>query len=112
MQNEKRYVIIIRPREESKKKLWLPEDGLFELQSLVGGDIETVPTDREDFLLVVNNEGKIDGLRYNKKATGILNSFIKKRDCICGTAVLMKRAKENLEGFSAAEVERWLGRLN
>lgn len=102
----KKYVVILRPGEAPYKWLWLPEYGLFELQSLVGGDIETVPTEREGFLLLVNEEGKIEKLRFNRAATKILPGWM--RDAICGTAVLMKRGPEDLEPLSAEEAERWI----
>lgn len=104
----KQYVVIIPPDEPARKKLWFPEDGLLELQSIVGGSVETVPAGREGFLLVVNEDGKNEQLRYNKRATELLPYFIRKRDCIVGTAVLMKRGAEDLEPFSKEEAERWL----
>lgn len=104
----KQYVIIISPLEPAYKKLWLPEDGLLELQSLVGGSIETVPTERDGFLLIVNEEGKIENLPRNRKATGILPHFMQKLDYIAGTVVLMKRGKEDVEPLSKEEAERWL----
>ena len=104
----KQYVVIIPPDEPARKKLWLPEDGLLELQSIVGGSIETVPTERDGFLLVINEDGKYERLLKNKQATGILPHFMKKFDYIAGTAVLMKRGAEDVEPFSKEEAERWL----
>ncbi len=104
----KQYVVIIPPDEPARKKLWLPEDGLLELQSIVGGNIETVPTEREGFLLVVNEEGKNEQLSRNRQATGILPGWLRLKDYIAGTAVLMKRGAEDIEPFSKEEAERWL----
>ena len=104
----KRYVIIIEPDGEVRKRLWLPEEGLLELQSLVGGNIETVPTERDGFLLIVNEEGKYEQLPRNRKATKILPRVMQIRDYIAGKAVLMKRGKEDVEPFSKEEAERWL----
>lgn len=102
----KKYVIVLEPREEPRKKLWLPEYGLSQLQEICGGYIETVPTEREEFLLVVNEEGKIERLPFNRAASKILPGWM--RDAICGTAVLMKRGPEDLEPLSAEEAERWI----
>ena len=52
----KQYVVIIPPDEPARKKLWLLEDGLLELQSIVGGNIETVPTEREAFFLLLTKK--------------------------------------------------------
>lgn len=104
----KQYVVIIPPDEPARKKLWLPEDGLLELQSIVGGNIETVPTEREGFLLVVNEDGKYERLLKNRQATGILPGWLRLKDYIAGTAVLMKRGAEDVEPFSKEEAERWL----
>lgn len=104
----KQYVVIIPPNEPARKKLWLPEDGLLELQSIVGGNIETVPTEREGFLLVVNEDGKYERLLKNRQATGILPEWLRLKDYIAGTAVLMKRGAEDIEPFSKEEAERWL----
>lgn len=51
-----------------------PQKGAFfklkELQELVGGYIETIPVST-DQLMVINEEGKLDGLPYNQRATEI-----------------------------------------
>lgn len=102
----KKYVVILRPGEAPYKWLWLPEYGLSDLQAIVGGYIETVPTEREGFLLLVNEEGKIENLRGNIAATKILPGWM--NDVICGTAVIMKKGPEDLEPMTAEEAERWL----
>ena len=111
MNENKRYVIIIRSDGEVAKKLWLPEMGLLELQELVGGYIETAPADSEDFVLIVNEEGKNEDLPRNKKATRILPKFIQKKDYIVGTAVLMKRGREDVEPMTAAEAALWMSKI-
>lgn len=111
MNDNKRYVIIIRSDGEVAKKLWLPEMGLLELQELVGGYIETAPADSEGFLLIVNDEGKLFDLPRNKKATRLLPKFIQKKDYIAGTAVLMKRGKEDVEPMSPAETALWMSKI-
>lgn len=50
-----------------------PENGkkfsLKELQGFVGGLIEIVPTKEKDMVLVINEEGKLNGSPVNMKAT-------------------------------------------
>lgn len=104
----KQYVVVISPWEPPYKKLWIPEDGLLELQSIVGGNVETVPTEREGYLLIVNEDGKNEQLPKNLKATKIMPHFMQVKDYIAGKAVLMKRGKEDVEPFSKEEAERWL----
>ncbi|MBQ7874031.1 MAG: DUF3846 domain-containing protein [Oscillospiraceae bacterium] len=111
MNENKKYVIIIEPKEEPYMKLWLPDYGLFELQSLLGGNIETAPTEREGLLLVVNEEGKNEKLPRNRKATGLLPHYMQRLDYIAGTAVLMKRGAEDLEPLSVLEAERILAAM-
>jgi hypothetical protein len=58
---------------------------LEELQEYVGGWIEFVPMPN-GIILVVNEEGKLDGLPHNEKATQVF-----KYDEIVGDAVLTPR---------------------
>lgn len=64
---------------------------LEELQSLVGGYIETVPTGVRDWLLIVNDEGRL-GLKVNPVASVLAGQII------VGNAVLVRRDGEELAG--------------
>jgi len=54
-----------------------PQNGkdftLQEMQDIVGGYIEILPIG--DYLMVINEEGKLNGLGINKKATDIFLSY-------------------------------------
>lgn len=60
---------------------------LEELQKYVGGLIEIVPLDGRT-VMVLNEEGKIDGLQPNRRATDIYQSYNHIEDCIVGDVVL------------------------
>lgn len=87
------------------KALWLKANGtqktvspkngktfsLDELKKFVGGYIEivTVKFDGKDYLMVVNEEGKLNGLPYNEAATELYQtSFWGDCDCILGDALI------------------------
>lgn len=61
---------------------------LDEMQKIVGGDIELVYLNDTE-IMVVNEEGKIDGLEYNDVATSIFrNNHPGADDFIVGCALL------------------------
>ena len=73
-------------------KLHIIEDKtptLEELQELVGGYIQ-IAIDRFGEQLIVNEEGVLMGLPYNRKATELLNDKFNVQDFIVGDAVLLK----------------------
>ena len=73
-------------------KLHIIEDKtptLEELQDLVGGYIQIV-IDRFGEQLIVNEEGVLMGLPYNRKATELLNDKFNVQDFVVGDAVLLK----------------------
>lgn len=67
-----------------------PDNGktftLEELQEIVGGPIEVIGLD--DLLLVINEEGKLRGLRFNVQATVLYRKNCKVCDYIVGNALL------------------------
>ena len=116
-----RYVIVIKPDGWYRLLHCYPGDSLElkELQALVGGYIETVPTvladnwTREEdvgVIMLVNEEGKLMGLPPNRAATVMIQSL---SDIIVGTAVLMGRRGKELIGLSERAARniagRWLG---
>ena len=82
----------------------VPKNGVYfelkELQTYVGGYIERVvcPDDRE---MYINEEGKLQGLNINVKATEI--SGLHPHDVICGNAIVgpmeLFRSPEELKDF-------------
>lgn len=111
----KRQVIVIDPDEGA----WLlncdPETKtltLRELQKLVGGPIETVPTmlsdgwTREDgarIVMIVNEEGRLIGLPHNEDAS-LMAAF--SVGAIVGPAVIMIGVGDELMGLLPEAAER------
>ena len=61
------------------------------MQNTVGGYIEII-TLNKDQVLVINEEGKLEGLDYNKTATSIFHKNLgHNTDYIAGTAILMNK---------------------
>lgn len=58
-----------------------------ELQMYVGGYIEIVPIGQ--FLLIVNEEGKLNGLPYNKRATELIRLI--SNDYVAGDVVYCEK---------------------
>ena len=65
---------------------------LEELKEMVNGYIETVPTKDGSHLIVVNEEGKLEGLSYNANATVYVgeNTYLAKDDYIVGNMLVCK----------------------
>lgn len=63
-------------------------NGLEDLQKLVGGDIETLPVGREDVAPFFNEEGKVNGLPRNERATKLLAASLMPEDHVAGDMVL------------------------
>lgn len=106
--SEEKSIIIISADETIEVRRWTPENGLADLQSIVGGYIETVPTELSNFLMLVNDEGKLLSLPLNVFASLLIPRTMGREDCIVGTAILMKRGREDIEPLTQAEAERWL----
>lgn len=71
------------------------EPTLEQLQTLVGGYIETVPAMYG--VMVINEEGKLFPLPFNANATAMLRADV--LDIILGTAVLCQIDGDRLGGF-------------
>ena len=114
-----RYAIVVAPGEEPVLLHCFPDDSLElkEMQKIVEGYIETVPTalakewSREEgvgTVLIVNDEGKLQGLQLNRWATDI---SALRNDVIMGNAILMGTKGEDFIGLTkeAAEniAEKW-----
>jgi len=54
---------------------WTRGTELEYLQRGVGGYIEVIPTKKEGVLMVLNEEGKLLGLRKNERATEMCNLY-------------------------------------
>lgn len=105
---EKRYVVKITPQNGVRPfGISSEEVELNELQTLVEGYIETIPTilgalKRHDIVMIANDESKIRQMPFNHIASCIATLA---GDCICGVAVLAKKEEDKLVGFTAKEYE-------
>ena len=63
-------------KANGEERIVIPHNGtnfdLYELQGFVGGTIDIVPT-RDGRIIVINDEGKINELPINEKATKLLH---------------------------------------
>ena len=61
---------------------------LEELQGFVGGFIEVIPAYEKGHVLVINEEGKLNNLPRNGRATDLADIYL--WDCIVGDALFCK----------------------
>lgn len=74
------------------------------LQDAVGGSIETVgSTFGEAVIIIINEEGKLEGLQLNRVATSF--AVIRSWDYIAGDAVFAIRHGEDIVGFLESDAE-------
>jgi hypothetical protein len=82
--------------------------GLKILQSAVGGWVQAVDF-TADLTIWVNEEGKINGLPFNPKATKIWTHFLGNTDFIVGNAVFTGGTDENGETLAiSADAEAFI----
>ena len=107
-------LILIRTSGQVEQITVSDELELDVLQNMVGGYIECVPTVLGGVEMLINEEGKLQDLKYNAVATDISRVF--EYDMIVGDVVLCKINGEHLVGFSKTEAEEVmseiLGRLH
>ena len=109
----KEHIIVIR--EDSTCRIIPYAQGstseqLKQLQTLVGGYIETVPCKGRDFIMIVDEEGAFKDCHMNKLATEATKHGT---TVIMGTAVIAKTAVDadgetDIVGMSANEAVEWL----
>lgn len=70
----------------------LPENGkdfsLEEMQKIVGGYVEIIGCNDQNFVCILNEEGKIQELPLNEKATALVNKIIAPDDFIVGDVLV------------------------
>jgi len=67
---------------------------LEELQGYVGGYIELIYTNRSRQMFI-NEDGKIEGLPHNSKATLLCNMKLGPWDYIVGPAIVLEKSEED-----------------
>ena len=76
-------------------------------QDIVGGNIEVVElTSRH--ALIVNEEGKLQGLPLNRKATMLLRKLRKTTDYIVGDAFIVRKDEEGFTDVSVDSMDVFL----
>ena len=65
-----------------------------QVQALIGGYMEVVPTTIPNKVLLVNEDGKRDGLPPNALATAVMRPDAYPGDVIVGNALLVELGKE------------------
>lgn len=104
-----RYAVFITPKGKGGMIHCFPGEGfeLEEMQKMVEGYIETVPValsaaklgeeDVDRLVMIVNEEGKLKGLKYNETATDMT---MLAQDSIVGNALIMAQRGEELIGVT------------
>lgn len=104
------WYVILRTDGTVEMRKTEAEDGVLtlrELQNAVGGHIEVCGTRVPETVMIVNEEGKLDGLGVNVKATKMLGGVF--LDIIVGDAAIVKEDGEELIGMTESEIAEVLG---
>ena len=67
--NEPTYLVKVATDGTIRREAFTPDNSLKQLQAAVGGWIERVDYEKNDLDLYVNEEGKLEGLPYNRVLT-------------------------------------------
>ena len=84
------------------------ENRLEWLQKQVGGYIETISLPG-DFVMILNEEGKINKLPLNHAATNIAVKVGGYADLIVGDVLILKENGEEFTGMDKLELAGWMG---
>lgn len=102
MSDKKITVLVVEPMKETYTKEIC---GLEQMQALVGGYIETVPlSDKEPVIAVLNEEGKLKDLPYNRILSGDDGL---PRDIICGTFFVAAVDGESIASLTPEQIDRY-----
>lgn len=105
---------LVIPAQGAPYKAEIPTNKeLEELQRLVGGFIEYVPVYDEEqkevgLSLFCNEEGKIDGLPVNLRATHYFGFALQKGDVLVGDIVIMGPPDDDGETLPLDEIDDWV----
>lgn len=102
---------VVIPAEGEPYVIEIPEDGAAALavyQKVVGGWIELVPNPH-DVTVYCNEEGKIQGLYPNSRATELFGAWLQRWDIIAGNVIVVGPPDE--EGNDTdLNADYWLAR--
>lgn len=97
--------IIIEPGKEPREET-IPNT-LEAFQEIVGGYIEAVGLYGED-RIIINEEGKLNGLPYNVIATEIFQNATHSTDYIVGTVIIAATRGENFASLDRVTAKLYL----
>jgi hypothetical protein len=95
-------VLVVEPKKEPYVKT-IPS-GLESLQHEVGGDIEAVYPFEDPVALIVNEEGKLDGLPLNR---GLYDNEGRLYDITSGTMLVVGLGEDNFASLSPELIEKY-----
>jgi len=101
MSDKKITVLVVEPLKKAYKKEIC---GLEEMQQLVGGYIQAVYPFDDPIALVMNEEGKLLGLPYNRPLFG---EDGKPYDLICGTFFVAGVGEENFISLTDRQIQKY-----
>ena len=101
MSDEKITVLVVEPLKKAYTKAIC---GLEEMQQLVGGYIQAVYPFDDPIALVMNEEGKLLGLPYNRPLFG---EDGKPYDLICGTFFVAGVGEENFISLTDRQIRKY-----
>ena len=81
---------LVVPADIHENFYYMEVESLEDYQKVVGGYIEGIPIrEHPDTTVFINEEGKLQGLPLNKRATEILRQSIFSRDAIVGDVLIL-----------------------
>lgn len=80
---------LVIPADNTQPTRYENLEGLEDFQRVVGGWIETVPMEEGNLVPYFNEEGKLNGLPKNDRATKILSGSIMPHDYIAGDCLFI-----------------------
>ena len=102
IQPEKMNVLVVEPgRKPYARKI---EPGLRPLQAAVGGSIEVVYPYEDSVALVVNEEGKLEGLPYNRALRDADGQIY---DVVAGTFLIVGLGEENFTSLTPEQLNKY-----
>lgn len=102
MKEERIRVVLLQPGQLSK--ITEIDASLEGMQKTVGGLIEPFYPFEEEVCMVVNDEGKLGGMRPNRAVYGENNEML---DIICGSAFICDCSGENFASLNEEQLARY-----
>lgn len=105
--SKKILAVVVEPGKDAEIKEI--DSDLKSLQSIVGGYIEAIYPFRDDVALVCNDEGKINGLPYNRF---LLDNNGRAYDIIAGAFIIVGLAEDTFCSLSKELAQKYKNKFN